>query len=117
MVSLWLKGTPERYIVRCIECMDFYCQMTWIMSKSRVYSNKSRAGSTWETAHKYFDLVSLELVEGDSFRHSVSYLFLMFSSKEHLERKTGPYGIGRFSYLQSLVTEFQDTDSEGLYLI
>lgn len=36
----------------------------------------------------------------------------MFSSKDYLERKTGPYGIGRFSYLQSLVTEFQDTDSD-----
>ena len=37
----------------------------------------------------------------------------MFSSREQLERKTGPYGIGRQSYLQSLVTEFQDTDSDG----
>ncbi|KAH9515443.1 Armadillo repeat-containing protein 7 [Bulinus truncatus] len=33
----------------------------------------------------------------------------MFSTKEYLEKKTGPYGIGRLSYLQSLVTEFQDT--------
>ncbi len=37
----------------------------------------------------------------------------MFSSREYLEKKTGPYGVGRFSYLQSLVTEFQDTDSAG----
>ncbi|CAL1530339.1 unnamed protein product [Lymnaea stagnalis] len=36
----------------------------------------------------------------------------MFSSKEYLDRKTGPYGIGRLSYLQSLVTEFQDTTDE-----
>ncbi|XP_013383227.1 armadillo repeat-containing protein 7 [Lingula anatina] len=36
----------------------------------------------------------------------------MFSSKEYLQKKTGPWGIGRFSYLQSLVTEFQDTSSE-----
>ncbi|KAK2147721.1 hypothetical protein LSH36_539g01000 [Paralvinella palmiformis] len=36
----------------------------------------------------------------------------MFSTQEYLDKKTGPYGIGRFSYLQSLVTEFQDTDSE-----
>ncbi|KAI0242452.1 Armadillo repeat-containing protein 7 [Lamellibrachia satsuma] len=36
----------------------------------------------------------------------------MFSTREQLERKTGPYGIGRQSYLQSLVTEFQDTDSD-----
>lgn len=35
----------------------------------------------------------------------------MFSTKGYLEKKTGPYGIGRFSYLQSLVTEYQDTDS------
>lgn len=34
----------------------------------------------------------------------------MFSSKSRLEKKTGPYGIGRFSYLQSLVNEFQNTD-------
>ena len=37
----------------------------------------------------------------------------MFSSQEYLDKKTGPYGVGRFSYLQSLVTEFQDTASEG----
>ncbi|KAL3869067.1 hypothetical protein ACJMK2_041794 [Sinanodonta woodiana] len=36
----------------------------------------------------------------------------MFSSKEQLEKRTGPYGIGRFSYLQSLVTEYQDTTSD-----
>ncbi|CAG5132561.1 unnamed protein product [Candidula unifasciata] len=36
----------------------------------------------------------------------------MFSSQEYLDRKTGPYGIGRLSYLQSLVTEFQDTSDE-----
>ncbi len=35
----------------------------------------------------------------------------MFSSHEYLQKKTGPYGIGRFSYLQSLVTEFQETTS------
>lgn len=35
----------------------------------------------------------------------------MFSSKSYLERKTGPYGIGRLSYLQSLVNEYQNTDS------
>lgn len=36
----------------------------------------------------------------------------MFSTKEDLEKRTGPYGVGRFSYLQSLVTEYQDTTSE-----
>ena len=36
----------------------------------------------------------------------------MFSSKQQLAKRTGPHGIGRFSFLQSLVTEFQDTDSE-----
>lgn len=34
----------------------------------------------------------------------------MFSSKSYLEKKTGPYGVGRFSYLQQLVTEYQNTD-------
>ncbi|XP_045203245.2 armadillo repeat-containing protein 7-like [Mercenaria mercenaria] len=34
----------------------------------------------------------------------------MFSSKSYLEKKTGPYGIGRLSYLQSLVNEYQNTD-------
>uniref|UniRef100_A0A0B6YAY4 Armadillo repeat-containing domain-containing protein n=1 Tax=Arion vulgaris TaxID=1028688 RepID=A0A0B6YAY4_9EUPU len=36
----------------------------------------------------------------------------MFSTQDYLDRKTGPYGIGRLSYLQSLVTEFQDTSDE-----
>lgn len=36
----------------------------------------------------------------------------MFSTHEYLEKRTGPFGIGRESYLQSLVTEFQDTDSD-----
>jgi len=36
----------------------------------------------------------------------------MFTSQEYLDRKTGPHGIGRLNYLQSLVTEFQDTTEE-----
>ena len=36
----------------------------------------------------------------------------MFSTYEYLRKKTGPYGIGRFNYLQSLVTEFQETTSQ-----
>ncbi len=32
----------------------------------------------------------------------------MFSTWESLQRRTGPYGIGRFSYLQALVTEYQE---------
>ena len=36
----------------------------------------------------------------------------MFSSRQQLAKRTGPYGIGRFSFLQSLVTEFQDSISE-----
>ena len=35
----------------------------------------------------------------------------MFSTREYLERKTGPYGVGRLSFMQSLVTEYQDTSS------
>lgn len=38
---------------------------------------------------------------------------IMFSTKEQLDKKTGPYGVGRFSYLQSLVTEYQDTSIDG----
>ena len=33
------------------------------------------------------------------------------SSQSYLDAKTGPHGYGRFVYLQTLVTEFQDTDS------
>ena len=40
----------------------------------------------------------------------------MFSSPAYLAKRTGPHGIGRFSFLQSLVTEFQDTDSEDAKL-
>jgi hypothetical protein len=36
----------------------------------------------------------------------------MFSSKEYLAKKTGPHGVGRLSFLQELVDEFQTTDSE-----
>jgi len=36
----------------------------------------------------------------------------MFTSQEYIDRKTGPHGIGRLNYLQSLVTEFQDTTEE-----
>lgn len=32
----------------------------------------------------------------------------MFSTWAYLQKKTGPYGIGRFNYLQSLVTEYQE---------
>ena len=42
-------------------------------------------------------------------------LITMFSSKSYLEKKTGPYGIGRLSYLQSLVVEYQDTTDLGKY--
>ena len=36
----------------------------------------------------------------------------MFTTQEYLDKKTGVDGIGRLSYLQSLVTEFQDTSEE-----
>ena len=36
----------------------------------------------------------------------------MFSTHEYLRKKTGPYGIGRFDYLQSLVTEYQETTNQ-----
>ena len=44
-------------------------------------------------------------------------LIIMFSSKSYLEKKTGPYGIGRLSYLQSLVVEYQDTSDLGMYIL
>ncbi|XP_065071156.1 armadillo repeat-containing protein 7-like isoform X2 [Rhopilema esculentum] len=37
----------------------------------------------------------------------------MFSTEEYVERKSAASGRGRFDYLQALVTEFQDTDSQG----
>ena len=39
----------------------------------------------------------------------------MFSSKERLESRTPADGTGRLEHLQNLVTEFQQTDSEGNY--
>lgn len=39
---------------------------------------------------------------------------LMFSTKEYIAKKTGPFGIGRLPFLQELVDEFQSTDSEGI---
>ena len=38
----------------------------------------------------------------------------MFTSKERIEEKAALSGRGRLEYLQALVTEFQDTDSNGL---
>ena len=38
---------------------------------------------------------------------------MTFSTKNYLNRKTGTYGVGRFKYLQTLVTEFQDTHKQG----
>lgn len=37
----------------------------------------------------------------------------MFQSKQYLEKHTGRYGSERASYLQMLVTEFQDTANDG----
>ncbi|XP_067043084.1 armadillo repeat-containing protein 7-like [Acropora muricata] len=37
----------------------------------------------------------------------------MFTSQARIDRKTGPDDLGRFEYLQALVTEFQDTDRQG----
>ena len=39
--------------------------------------------------------------------------FEMFTSQARIDRKTGPDNLGRFEYLQALVTEFQDTDRQG----
>ena len=41
----------------------------------------------------------------------------MLSTKEHVERKSKISGQGRFEYLQTLVTEFQDTDKSGILVI
>lgn len=40
----------------------------------------------------------------------------MFSTKEWLDKRTGPHGIGRLPHLQSLVSEFQETVNEGAKL-
>ena len=40
---------------------------------------------------------------------------MTFSSQSYLERKTGAHSVGRFQYLQTLVTEFQDTHKQGNY--
>lgn len=37
----------------------------------------------------------------------------MFSSRARIDSKTGADDLGRFEYLQALVTEFQDTDKQG----
>ncbi|KAJ4427256.1 hypothetical protein ANN_24874 [Periplaneta americana] len=37
----------------------------------------------------------------------------MFSKLEQLHRRTGKKGVGRYDYLQQLVTEFEDTNSTG----
>ena len=37
----------------------------------------------------------------------------MFSSQEYVDNKTGRDDLNRFQYLQALVTEFQDTSSDG----
>ena len=38
----------------------------------------------------------------------------MFTSQTRIDSKTGPDDLGRFEYLQALVTEFQDTDRQGV---
>ena len=43
----------------------------------------------------------------------INVLSIMFSSKDYLARKTSADGVDRLSYLQALVTEFQDTDDLG----
>jgi len=53
------------------------------------------------------------LAHVDKHVQSLAQVYMMFSTKEQLEKRTGPYGVGRFSYLQSLVTEYQDTTSQG----
>ena len=40
----------------------------------------------------------------------------MFSSREYLDNKTGRDDLNRFQYLQALVTEFQDTSSDGIMI-
>ncbi|XP_068675050.1 armadillo repeat-containing protein 7-like isoform X3 [Montipora foliosa] len=38
----------------------------------------------------------------------------MFTSQARIDRRTGPDDLGRFEYLQALVTEFQDTDRQDM---
>lgn len=39
----------------------------------------------------------------------------LFNTHEDLEKKKGKFSLRRFNYLQALVTEFQDTNNEGIY--
>lgn len=39
----------------------------------------------------------------------------MFTNQEYIDRKTGGEGFGRLEYLQALVTEYQDSQRQGLY--
>ena len=41
----------------------------------------------------------------------------MFTSRAKHEKKTGTYGIGRLSYLQSLVNEYQTTELSSKFYI
>lgn len=38
----------------------------------------------------------------------------LFNTHEDLEKKKGKFSMRRFNYLQALVTEFQDTNDEGI---
>ncbi|ESN91305.1 hypothetical protein HELRODRAFT_69984 [Helobdella robusta] len=40
----------------------------------------------------------------------------MFATREYLEKKTGPNGLGRLSHLQSIVDEFQQTTNNSAKL-
>lgn len=46
-------------------------------------------------------------------RHDGKKAAEMFTSQARIDSKTGPDNLGRFEYLQALVTEFQDTDKQG----
>lgn len=47
-------------------------------------------------------------------RHDGKKAAEMFTSQARIDSKTGPDNLGRFEYLQALVTEFQDTDKQDM---
>jgi hypothetical protein len=77
----------------CVEDINIYC----ILKK--------------QTFYYIFHHLKTEEVK----RESSFFVTKMFSTKEYLDRKTGPDGVDRFNYLQALVNEYRDTQDDGMY--
>lgn len=65
---------------------------------------------------KYWTLKNVKKSKSSKCRKCGYFVsFEMFTSQARIDRKTGPDDLGRFEYLQALVTEFQDTDRQGIH--